>query len=397
MLHVIHFLDNSLRYTNSGGIIKVRAKLRKRNYIRISVYDTGSGIKPEEFHSLGRINNNINDLHKTTCGFGLFISNILCLLIERKERKEADKKKGLTVYSEVGVGTCFNFSFRCDLNSDQCCETDKRKNRHSNSLEKKEIKLLSISSSEFIVEKSCFSSKENKYLFFPHKEDKRSLDQAKCRANTLKPAYSLFDETRNSMFLQRDSINSNSPSLKHDSFSNMFDSSTFARSECNCSKVLIVDDGPFNIEACSRLLAKMKISFDSASNGLEAVEKIAYLTSRKEMSSPINSEVLNEKYFVSSSSKEILKNRRFCNRCRCYKLILMDIDMPIKNGIEATEEILFFLKRIEISVNIVGLSAFDQEDIVKRSMEAGMVDFVTKPMKHTKLKEIISKYLSIKM
>ena len=143
----------------------------------------------------------------------------------------------------------------------------------------------------------------------------------------------------------------------------------------------------------------MKISCDTASNGLEAVEKIILLTNDLEMCDSINSDEITSNEMIPDSfanNENNCKNTKFCQRCKFYKLILMDIDMPIKNGIEATEEILSLLKKYR-TVNIVGLSAFDQEDIVKRSVEAGMVDFITKPIKHSKLKEIISEYLSIKI
>ena len=326
-------------------------------------------------------------MHKNTCGFGLFISNILCLLIERSE---PEKKKGLTVYSEVGVGTCFSFFFKYEVNSEYSDNSqEKTLSRFTSSFEKKETKILSMSSSELIYDKCSFSTKENKLLIQPNKvrEKKRnSLNVSKSLTNSI-------EKKRNLTYLQQDSIKSFSQSQKVDSISNINDSSLFVFNECNCAKVLIVDDGPFNIEACSRLLEKMKISCDSASNGLEAVEKIAFLASKIDMSVSITSEIAsNEKFSVAFD-----KEKKFCFKCKFYKLILMDIDMPIKNGIEATEEILNLLKKMDIFVNIVGLSAFDQDDIVKRSMKAGMVDYITKPIKHSKLKEIISKYISNKI
>lgn len=363
--------------------------MRKRNFISISVYDTGYGIKPEELQSIGRINNNVSDLHKNTCGFGLFISNILCLLVERNE---PDRRKGLTVYSEVGVGTCFSFFFRFNLNSENSeHEREKSLFRFSNSFEKKETKIFSISSSEFLGEKCSFSTHEKKHFFLTKKVDDskgNSLIESKTLMNGFKPWINDCGKKRNLSYLNTDSIKCDDiPSAKFDSLTNSIESSLFFLNECNCVKVLIVDDGPFNVEACSRLLAKMKISCDSANNGLEAVEKIAFLV-RKMVSG--YSEVISNVHISSDHYKE----KHFCVKCKFYKLILMDIDMPIKNGIEATEEILNLLKKYEISVNIVGLSAFDQEDIVKRSMEAGMKEFITKPINHNKLKEIISKYLS---
>lgn len=81
--------------------------------------------------------------------------------------------------------------------------------------------------------------------------------------------------------------------------------------------MLIVDDSLFNLETCQILLKKNGIERDLAHNGEEAV-KIA------------NASVLNE---------------RFCEKCQFYRLILMDIDMPIKNGIEATKELKIFQEK----------------------------------------------------
>ena len=45
------------------------------------------------------------------------------------------------------------------------------------------------------------------------------------------------------------------------------------------------------------------------------------------------------------------------------------------------------------SVSIIGLSAFDQEDIKKKGLEAGMKDYVSKPITFSKMKELVSKYV----
>ena len=92
--------------------------MKKNEFIQISVLDSGYGIKEEDFKSLGKIYhaNGDKDSNKSTCGLGLFICNILCLLVE--EGKNIDEpKKGLVVYSEHGFGTCFTFRFRCDIDS----------------------------------------------------------------------------------------------------------------------------------------------------------------------------------------------------------------------------------------------------------------------------------------
>ena len=180
--------------------------------------------------------------------------------------------------------------------------------------------------------------------------------------------------TRKSLELKVAQFDSNQSFLKNTTkefqiFS--MDSSMLIHFDCQCVKILIVDDVPFNIDVCSRLLNKMKLNSDSASNGLEAVEKI------------------NKLCFMSQQFRDQI----FCAKCKFYKMILMDIDMPIKNGIEATFEIVNLLKNTTFSVSIVGLSAFDQEEIKKRGIEAGMKDYVSKPITFVKMKELVLKYV----
>ena len=135
---------------------------------------------------------------------------------------------------------------------------------------------------------------------------------------------------------------------------------------CNCIKVLIVDDSPFNLETCQILLKKNGIESDLAHNGEEAVK------------------IANASVF----------NKRFCEKCRFYKLILMDIDMPIKNGIEATKELKIFQENQKLKFNIVGISAFHQEEIKKQGLDAGMVNYFLKPINIVMIKDLIQTYLN---
>ncbi len=61
-----------------------------------------------------KTNPNLND--KTSVnGFSWFICNRLCLIIEGAN---SERKKGLTVYSELGTGTSFVFYLKCDHDSE---------------------------------------------------------------------------------------------------------------------------------------------------------------------------------------------------------------------------------------------------------------------------------------
>ncbi len=76
-----------------------------------------------------------------------------------------------------------------------------------------------------------------------------------------------------------------------------------------------------------------------------------------------------------------------------YSLILMDLDLPIKNGFEVTEEIR--LKELNaglLRTPIIAVTAGAMPENREKCFKAGMDDFVTKPLKMDKIKELISKY-----
>ena len=70
-------------------------------------------------------------------------------------------------------------------------------------------------------------------------------------------------------------------------------------------------------------------------------------------------------------------------------LILMDVKMPVMDGLEATR--IIRQKSTEIPIIALTAFAFDQDRI--RVMEAGFNDFLTKPLSPPLLKETIIKYL----
>lgn len=58
-----------------------------------------------------------------------------------------------------------------------------------------------------------------------------------------------------------------------------------------------------------------------------------------------------------------------------YNVILMDIDMPNMNGWEATVE----LRKKNIQIPIIALTAYSEESFRKKSFEVGMDMFLSKP------------------
>src|SRR5690606_8441153 len=76
-------------------------------------------------------------------------------------------------------------------------------------------------------------------------------------------------------------------------------------------------------------------------------------------------------------------------------IVFMDIQMPILNGIEAAQKILQ-LPHCQ-NVPIIALSASNVVEERERSIHAGMVDFLTKPIAEDDLKKTLEKLLPQKL
>ena len=70
-------------------------------------------------------------------------------------------------------------------------------------------------------------------------------------------------------------------------------------------------------------------------------------------------------------------------------LILMDVRMPIMDGFEATKAI----KKSHPEVPVIIQTAFGLADDDIMAIESGCDDFITKPVQHDQLINIISNYL----
>jgi two-component system, sensor histidine kinase and response regulator len=75
-----------------------------------------------------------------------------------------------------------------------------------------------------------------------------------------------------------------------------------------------------------------------------------------------------------------------------YDLILMDIQMPDMDGMEATRRIRQIEKFKGLKpIPIIGLSAHDMKDDIDKALNCGMDDFISKPFKTNELYCIIEK------
>lgn len=69
-------------------------------------------------------------------------------------------------------------------------------------------------------------------------------------------------------------------------------------------------------------------------------------------------------------------------------LIFMDLVMPEKNGVEATQEI----KKINPEIHIIACSTLDQEQYVSDALNAGCSHYIRKPFNKQDVTSILQKY-----
>jgi len=77
-----------------------------------------------------------------------------------------------------------------------------------------------------------------------------------------------------------------------------------------------------------------------------------------------------------------------------YHLVLMDINMPNMNGLEATRQ----WRRLENTrshLPIIALTAKATSEDREQCIQAGMDDFLTKPVNEVQLKDILDKYINL--
>lgn len=74
-------------------------------------------------------------------------------------------------------------------------------------------------------------------------------------------------------------------------------------------------------------------------------------------------------------------------------LILMDFNMPVMNGIEATKEI----RKFNLDVPIIALTAYAMAEDKQKAIDAGCNEYLSKPIKKDNLLELINKLILDKM
>ncbi len=122
-------------------------------------------------------------------------------------------------------------------------------------------------------------------------------------------------------------------------------------------RVLVAEDNPVNQLVVLKALEKMGFHARAVKNGFEAVELLQHET---------------------------------------FDLVLMDCQMPVMDGYEATRQIRMSSQGRSQQIPIIALTANDIKGDREKCFEAGMNDYLSKPMKTIELSRVMSQWLKQK-
>ncbi|KAI9912788.1 hypothetical protein PsorP6_005270 [Peronosclerospora sorghi] len=80
-----------------------------------------------------------------------------------------------------------------------------------------------------------------------------------------------------------------------------------------------------------------------------------------------------------------------------YDIVLMDCEMPIMNGYNATRNIRVFEKEEQLArIPIIGVTAYAMSGDRQKCLDAGMDEFIVKPISKTELRKAIRKWMRVR-
>ena len=255
----------------------------------------------------------------------------------------------------------------------------KRLTKYANSMILSTKKLISLQIKELLSN----SSEKSSVLSLSSKNEKISINDIKaydfedkihCKAQKLKINKKLGSFQHLELKTNKIMSSHQGGTLDHLNFESISQIETGKKMEkskfvfphqtmCLCDEILIVDDDVFNLFSLEIMLKSLNFSCKKASNGQEAIE--------------------------------ILKNFKKCHeRCKGIRLVLMDYQMPVLDGVESTKEIRKMIKEGVIEeIPVIGCTAFTAKNEVLKCLEAGMKDIFFKPLNKNVIQGIIKKWM----
>jgi CheY-like chemotaxis protein len=156
-------------------------------------------------------------------------------------------------------------------------------------------------------------------------------------------------------------------------------------------RILLVEDNPVNQKLASKMLTKAGYQVEIANNGQEAVK-------------------MYKKSVNGCEGKEVRKEGMGKSETGRYSFVFMDMQMPVMDGLEATklirnlecglwndlnaEQSEIRNPKSEITrIPIIAMTANTMEGDREKCLEAGMDDYIPKPIKREVVFDMVEKWV----
>jgi len=380
-----NFMSNAVKFTDEGEIGLYITKTDE-NRVRFEVRDTGIGLTKQQqsklFQSFSQADGSTTRKYGGT-GLGLTISKQLTELMNGEIWVESEFGKGSSFFCEIELkANPIDQEFRT-FNDKKILIVDDNETWHEilrSTLERFHVAVESAYSGQEALDKITNSNNAYDLILMDWQmpqidgiEATRRINSASDQTPTIimVSSYrqeSIVEDAKDAgieVFLQKP-IN---PSILNDILTGIFLNDVKIKyshqtqkskliqdiSTLKNSHILLADDNDTNREIIFGLLENSGIHIDVAVNGQEAIDK-----------------------YSANPTK--------------YELILMDIQMPMVDGYEATSTI----RKKDQKIPIIALTANAMKEDVERSQKVGMNAHLNKPIDVEKLYQVLLEYLSKK-
>jgi PAS domain S-box-containing protein len=399
---LLNFASNAIKFTEKGEIIigaKVNRKNDKETDIEFSVSDTGIGLTEAQqakmFQSFSQADTSTTRKFGGT-GLGLAISKKLAVMMGGDVGLESEYGKGSRFYFNVVFGIHHKEQKRYNLLAEELHgirvlivdDNESAREVLQNYVEDFNFDVTTVSSGEEAISemKNAMTTGTKPYdliLMDWKMPGMNGIDTAKIIKSDSKMAkvpqvIMVTNYGREEIMKQAEGIGLDGflikpigQSLLFDTIMNVFGKSIVTKLNTSLDKslndgqllgmtekrILLTEDNEVNQEVAVGLLEEAGLLIDIANNGKEAVEAI----------------------------KD--KGEEF------YDAVLMDLQMPVMDGYEATEHI---RKKLKFSTQIIiAMSADAMVGVKERCIKVGMNDYLTKPIDPSRLFSVLKKWLKI--
>jgi PAS domain S-box-containing protein len=393
---LINYVNNAVKFTESGEInvaIRVRKQSDKDVLLYCAVRDTGIGITPDQreqlFQSFQQADTSTTRKYGGT-GLGLVISKKLAELMHGEVGVDSELGKGSTFWFTVllgkGISTEPQRQLRSDMQGRRGLIVDD--NESARTVLKDLLEGMNLIVDEAfsgqaaidVVERAEAQGQSYDIVFLdwqmPGMDGAETLRQLRARLSTPLPhVIMVTTHSDEKVIKEAEAAGLDDLIIKPVNASGVFDrvmnvlgdshsvlrkmNDDISRAEKSLvaiqgARILLVEDNQLNQEVASELLRDAGFIVDLADNGEVAVRKVSE---------------------------------------NAYDVVLMDMQMPVMDGITATGEIRKLPQFAQLP--IVAMTANAMEDDRQRCLDAGMNDHIPKPVEPDDLWKVLLKWVKV--